>query len=945
MLEHNERLYSGSADHSIQVWDIHDVKWVARLVGHQRPIVELTVTASNRLLSLAGRTVRIWDISSLKCMQVVYLAHSPQAPMVGQCSYTGGSCRTMTISADNGCAYVGTQDSNISLYDSVGWSVAASQEADARDVDCPSGAKRDGQNQQELPAELHAAALLSTSDAAYEEVANGRVKAHLAAINDIVIFDRYLCSCGGDAMIRVMDPATLEPKGTLRGHRGSVLCLAAAGDLLLSGGRDNTIRVWDMDTFCCRRTLQGHKHDILKISTLAVCPPSEEPPHRIRKTATSFQVSKVPFLFASTSADGTARLWCGVEWVCLHVFTLTNVATGGALSHSDSLENLATGSLLARNRFACITCAPGISINEAAQLITRQARQCTNKLNSHRKQVQSDDALKGLVLNSSSLAVGSLAGTIYIYDISSFYAQSVEKNFGEASEGSSPGSCTTSHVAEGEGDAAVGEITSPRFKKRKFMVQSNIDAELLDRLRAFIAIPSVSGIPLYKDDCFRAAKYIAKQLEVLGAEVKMSQTMEGKNPVVIGRLGRNPDVPTVTFYGHYDVQPAGHEGGWRTNPFEMASIDGYLYGRGTSDNKGPILGFVFAVRELLESCSRGGRELPVNCAFCFEGEEENGSHGFAATLEANQHWFTGTQAIVVSNTLWIGENRPCLTYGMRGLICLDVAVTGPERDLHSGNDGGVFNEPMLDLVNVISTLVDGRNSILVPGFQDGIEEHGNDRKILEAIEKSGEFELAAYRARLGVPSLTEARSISDLLYQRWCAPSLSIVDIRSGDTADDTTNSAGYRFGPTRFSVVPHKAVGKVSIRFVAKQRPEHLVSSMKNHLQHEFAKLRTLNKLMIMQRNVGDWWEADPNSHVFKVAERAVEREWGQMPLHVREGGTMPMVATLEKTLGAPAIMLPFGQSSDNPHLANERIRGVNLVRGKNVVLHLLQELGIRPS
>lgn len=146
----------------------------------------------------------------------------------------------------------------------------------------------------------------------------------------------------------------------------------------------------------------------------------------------------------------------------------------------------------------------------------------------------------------------------------------------------------------------------------------------------------------------------------------MTQVTEGKNPVVIGRLGRNPAVPTVTFYGHYDVQPA-CEDNWMTNPFEVASVDGYLYGRGTSDNKartihghqvlagtsigteglrcaqGPILGFVFAVRELLDACTESGKELPVNCAFCFEGEEENGSHGFAPTLEANKHWFEGTQ--------------------------------------------------------------------------------------------------------------------------------------------------------------------------------------------------------------------------------------------------------------------------------------------------------------
>jgi len=267
-------------------------------------------------------------------------------------------------------------------------------------------------------------------------------------------------------------------------------------------------------------------------------------------------------------------------------------------------------------------------------------------------------------------------------------------------------------------------------------------------------------------------------------------------------------------------------------------------------------------------------------------------------------------------------------------------VTGLKRDLHSGNDGGVFNEPMVDLVNVIGTLVDGRNSILVPGFSEDIEEHHRDRKILEIIDRSGEFNLDDYREYLGVPSLLERRSASDLLYERWCAPSLSIVDIRAGDTANEEILPECYRFGPTRFSVIPHRAVGKVSIRFVPKQRPENLISCIKIHLQHEFAKLRSSNKLEITVRNIGDWWEADTDSRLFKAAERAVEREWNLEPLHVREGGTMPMIATLEKTLRAPAIMLPFGQASNNPHLANERIRGVNLLRGKNVVRNFLEEL-----
>ncbi|KAF5826183.1 hypothetical protein DUNSADRAFT_4271 [Dunaliella salina] len=185
----------------------------------------------------------------------------------------------------------------------------------------------------------------------------------------------------------------------------------------------------------------------------------------------------------------------------------------------------------------------------------------------------------------------------------------------------------------------------------------------------------VSSEPRLKDQCLKAAKFVSKLLESLGADVKLVRTYEGNMPVVIGRLGRDPSKPTVTFYGHYDVQPA-EEPDWKTDPFECNAINEYLCGRGCSDNKGPLLAFIFAVKEMVEGAkSEGSKGLPLNICFIFEGEEENASVGFRETLMSNLTWFEGTQVIIISNTNWVGENIPCLTYGMRGMISLSIQVS------------------------------------------------------------------------------------------------------------------------------------------------------------------------------------------------------------------------------------------------------------------------------
>ncbi|GBF92924.1 hypothetical protein Rsub_05760 [Raphidocelis subcapitata] len=566
----------------------------------------------------------------------------------------------------------------------------------------------------------------------------------------------------------------------------------------------------------------------------------------------------------------------------------------------------------------------------------------------------------------------------------------------------------------------------------------SMDQQLVRALRELVAIRTVSSSQKLRDECLRGAKYLARLLEGLGCEVRLAAHAEGKNPVVMGRLGRNPSHPTVVFYGHYDTQPA-LEPDWATRPYELTAADGYLYGRGTSDNKGPVLAFIYAVKEMLDCWQSAGSAAPVNVAFIIEGEEENGSTGFLEALQANLGWFSDADVVVISNTVWVGERLPCLTYGMRGMVTASIEVSGPARDVHSGNDGGVFSEPMADLFKLLASLTaapggasagaagggedgpggggddgaasssaaasaaarpasangrggangaaaaaaaeegddgDGSGSdtavsigggrvdggggggggggsagcacdggavgtrISIPGFYDGVRPRLIDLA-WAGLEECDEFSMDTYKRAIGVPRLTAPPNKHDLLVARWCQPSLSVVEVRSGGVGLGGADERSlYRFGPTRFSVIPRTAVGKVSIRFVPEQDADHLIRCLTRHVRAEFARLGSANAVAVHVHSVGDWWEADPESDVFKMAERAVRREWGVAPLYVREGGTMPVASLIEKTLGAPALMIPMGQSSDACHLANERLRRLNLVKGKNVVRHLMEEL-----
>jgi acetylornithine deacetylase/succinyl-diaminopimelate desuccinylase-like protein len=361
-----------------------------------------------------------------------------------------------------------------------------------------------------------------------------------------------------------------------------------------------------------------------------------------------------------------------------------------------------------------------------------------------------------------------------------------------------------------------------------------------------------------------------------------------------------------------------------------------------------------------------GRLDHLNICFIIEGEEEAHSTGLEDVVAKTRDWIclgSRVAGILISNNYWVGESVPCLTYGMRGIVEVNVNVRGPSKDLHSGVDGGAVFEPLLDLVAVVSTLVNSNGRIAVPGFYDGVPRLSPEEKaIFDAIE----LDMDQYMRVLGVTQLT-ASTPSAVLDARWRQPTLSVLHIDTSVTAhhahhgesksacskhhrasmkvesDDEPVTPSWEWGNAAthhslprcggMSVIPKSASAVISIRFVPNQKAEELVRKLEGHLKHEFAKRQSPNTLSFALTKQGEWWLGDRSNELYSNAHTAIQRVWKQEPLYVREGGTMPLTPILERLLDAPAIHIPLGQCSDGAHLPNERIKAENLIQGKNVL------------
>lgn len=390
------------------------------------------------------------------------------------------------------------------------------------------------------------------------------------------------------------------------------------------------------------------------------------------------------------------------------------------------------------------------------------------------------------------------------------------------------------------------------------------------------------------------SKFLVSELQTLGAHVESRPLgpQPGKPhlqlpPVIVARYGSSAQKRTILVYGHYDVQPALREDGWATEPFSLSIDDkGRMYGRGSTDDKGPVLGWLNAIQAHKEA----GVEFPVNLLMCFEGMEEYGSEGLDEFIEKEAQkggFFEDADAVCISDNYWLGTEKPCLTYGLRGCNYYSVTISGPGQDLHSGVFGGTAQEPMTDLVRVLGKLVDTDGKIQIPGINEMVAPLSEEEK--------GLYDDISYTMENLYESLGAKNSVHDskepTLMARWRYPSLSVHGVEGAFSA------------PGAKTVIPAKVIGKFSIRTVPNMESEKVDQAVFRYVNEEFKKLGSKNKCEVTLQHSGNWWVASPKHWNFSAAGKAVERVFGVKPDLTREGGRYVIVLDTWGTEGAGSI------------------------------------------
>ncbi|KAI5808060.1 hypothetical protein DFH27DRAFT_638534 [Peziza echinospora] len=453
----------------------------------------------------------------------------------------------------------------------------------------------------------------------------------------------------------------------------------------------------------------------------------------------------------------------------------------------------------------------------------------------------------------------------------------------------------------------------------------------IKRLSDAVAIPSVSADPSMRPQVVAMAEFLEKELIALGASVEKRYPGEQPGhpglqlpPIILSRYGSDPKKRTILVYGHYDVQPALLEDGWATDPFTLTEdAQGRMFGRGSTDDKGPVLGWLNAI----DAHQKAGIDFPVNLLMCFEGMEEYGSEGLDDLIkEEAKKYFNDAEAVCISDNYWLGTEKPCLTYGLRGCSYYALTVSGPGQDLHSGVFGGTVTEPMTDLVRLLGSLVDNKGRIQIPGIYELVAPVTPEEEALY-----GNIAFTMQDLYDGIKSETSIFSdTKNTLMARWRNPSLSLHGVEGAFSA------------PGAKTVIPAKVVGKFSIRTVPNMEPKEVDQLVFDYVNKEFAKLSSNNTIKIELMHAGKWWVARPDHWNFSAASKAVQKVYGVVPDMTREGGSIPVTLTFEQETGKNVLLLPMGSSTDAAHSINEKLDRRNYIEGTKLLgayLHYVAE------
>lgn len=425
----------------------------------------------------------------------------------------------------------------------------------------------------------------------------------------------------------------------------------------------------------------------------------------------------------------------------------------------------------------------------------------------------------------------------------------------------------------------------------------------LSELFELLRIPSVSANPDFKDDVFEAAAFIENKLIEAGAtRVEICPT-DGY-PIVYGEKIIDSKLPTVLVYGHYDVQPADPYELWHSPPFEPVVKDGKIYARGACDDKGQMYMHIKAFELMMQT-----NQLACNVKFMIEGEEEVGSSNLATFVKNNKERLQA-DVVLISDTSMIANDTPSIDVGLRGLSYIEVEVTGPNRDLHSGVYGGAVANPINILAKMIASMHDENNHITIPGFYDKVVE-------LSAAERAAlnkaPFDVEEFKSDLGIADVWGEKGYNTI-ERTGIRPTLDVNGIWGGYTGEGSK------------TVLPSKAFAKISMRLVPNQGSHEITELFKNH----FERIAPAGvKVVVKPHHGGEPVVTPTDSPAYLAAAKAMQTTFGKDPIPTRGGGSIPIVALFEKELGLKSVLMGFGLDSDALHSPNEHYGIFNFLKG----------------
>jgi acetylornithine deacetylase/succinyl-diaminopimelate desuccinylase-like protein len=440
----------------------------------------------------------------------------------------------------------------------------------------------------------------------------------------------------------------------------------------------------------------------------------------------------------------------------------------------------------------------------------------------------------------------------------------------------------------------------------------NFRQQLYDLLR----IPSISTLPERAGDVRRAAEWIADNLR--NAKLENVAIMEtGGHPIVYADWLHAEGQPTLLIYGHYDVQPADMVDGWDHDPFDPIEKDGKVYARGSSDDKGQAFAHIKAMESYLHTIGT----LPINVKFVIEGEEEVGSPNFPAFLDANKDLLKADYCVISDSGIH-SEDQPSIVYSLRGLVAIEVEVQGAKKDLHSGGYGGAVHNAVQALAEIIAQLHDANGIVTVPGFYDDVLALSDEERA--ELAKTG-FDPDAWLEETGAPA-------------HWGDPNYTITERIGARPTLEINGMAGGFYGDGVKTVLPAKALGKITCRLVADQDPQKIFELIKTYIESITPPSVKVDVRQL--KGSGHPVVINIDNPAIQASIRAYEKGFGAKPVFQRGGGSIPIVAEFKQILGLPVVLMGMGLNTDGAHGPNEHFTLSMFHKGIDTAIHFLNEL-----